>query len=148
MPDGTSLGRMALALKEVAPMRLLTRLVAGGGVAAFFFFSWIIMMLWNSIVAGHLALYKSLSYLQACGLWLLVILLFAWAGIGAGWRFILGWHRERRREEFGREIENKIRCGLARWVGAEKDVEWDELGDKFEKRIKSKFKQWLAEDDT
>ncbi len=129
-------------------MRLLTRLVAGGGVAAFFFFSWIIMMLWNSIVAGHLELAKPLSYLQTCGLWFMIILLFAWTGIGAGWRFRLSWCRERRREESGRDIERKIRRGLARWAGAEEDVEWDDLGNQIEKRLKAKFKQWLAEDDT
>jgi len=37
---------------------------------------------------------------------------------------------------------------LARWAGAEEDVEWDDLGNQIEKRLKSKFKQWLAEDDT
>ncbi|MCR4391714.1 MAG: hypothetical protein NUV94_02785 [Candidatus Acetothermia bacterium] len=127
-------------------MRLLTRLVAGGGVAAFFFFSWVIMMLWNTIVAGHLEIYKPLSYLQACGLWFLLILLFAWAGIGAAWRLKLAWHRQRRWEEYGRGIESKIKRGLARWAGAEEDVDWDELGERLERRIKEKFREWLKED--
>lgn len=58
--------------------------VTGEGVAAFFFFSWIIQLLRNSIVAGHLGLLKPLSYLQAAGLWFLITLLFAWVGIRAG----------------------------------------------------------------
>lgn len=65
-------------------MRWIGGLVTGGGVAAFFFFSWIIQMLFNSIVVGHLGLFKPLSYLQAAGLWFLITLLFAWVGIGAG----------------------------------------------------------------
>lgn len=129
-------------------MRLLTRIVAGGGVAAFFFFSWVIMTLWNSIVAGHLGLARSLSYLQTCGLWFMIILLFAWTGIGAGWRFRAAWRHERRGEEFGRDVERRIKSGFARWVGAERDVDWDELGEKIEQKFKAKFKQWLAEDDT
>ena len=43
-------------------MKTVIGLVTGGGVAAFFFFSWIIQMLWNSIVAGHLGLLKSLLH--------------------------------------------------------------------------------------
>ncbi len=64
-------------------MKLITKFMAGGGVAAFFFFSWIIQILFNSIVVEHLGLLKSLSYWQAAGLWFLITLLFAWAGIGA-----------------------------------------------------------------
>jgi len=126
-------------------MRLLARLVTGGGVAAFFFFSWVIMMLWNNIIAGHLALAKSLSYLQACGLWFMLTLLLAWTGIGLGWRFRTSWHSERCSEEFGRAIERKIKSGFARWVGEEKDLDWDELGERIEKKIKSRIKEWLAE---
>jgi len=66
-------------------------LVTGGGVAAFFFFSWVIQMLWNSIVYGYLGLLKPLSYLQAAGLWFLVSLLFAWVGIGASSRLWRRW---------------------------------------------------------
>ena len=71
-------------------MRTVIGLITGGGVAAFFFFSWVIQMLWNSIVYGHLGLFKPLSYLQAAGLWFLITLLFAWTGIGAGAR---AWRR-------------------------------------------------------
>ena len=53
-------------------MRGLLRLIAAGGIAAFFFFSWIIQLLWNSIIAGHLGLLPELNYLQAAGLWFLV----------------------------------------------------------------------------
>lgn len=65
-------------------MRLLRRIVTSGGVAAFFFFSWVIMMLWNSIIVGHLELTKPLSYLQTCGLWFMITLFLAWTGIGMG----------------------------------------------------------------
>lgn len=146
MPNGASLDRMNLALKGADPMRLVTRLVAGGGVAAFFFFSWVIMMLWNRIVAGHLELAKPLGYLQACGLWFLLILLFSWAGIGLGWRLAWAWRRERRREELGREIESRIKRAFARWAGAEEAATWDEIGDRIETKIKAKFRDWLKED--
>jgi hypothetical protein len=59
--------------------------ITGGGIAAFFF-GWIIQMLWNRIVVGHLELLKPLSYLQAAGLWFLIALLFAWVGARASWR--------------------------------------------------------------
>ena len=127
-------------------MRLLSRIVTGGGVAAFFFFSWVIMMLWNSIVVGHLGLTVPLSYLQTCGLWFMIILLFAWTGIGVRWQFRTTWRTERRAEDFGRDIERKIKSGFTRWVGAEKDMDWDELGEKIEKKIKSRIKDWIAEE--
>lgn len=127
-------------------MRLLRRIMTSGGVAAFFFFSWVIMMLWNSIVVGHLGLAVPLSYLQTCGLWFMIILLFAWTGIGVRWQFRKVWYPERRGEDFGRDVERKIKSGFARWVGAEKDMDWDELGEKIEKKIKSRIKGWLAED--
>lgn len=132
--------------KEVAAMRLITRLVAGGGLAAFFFFSWVIMMLWNSIVAGHLALTKPLSYLQACGLWFLTILLFAWVGVGLSWQLRMAWRRERRAEAAGRDIETRIKRGLARWAGAEEAVSWEELGERVEKKLKDRFREWLREE--
>ncbi|MEN3009839.1 MAG: hypothetical protein ABDI20_02465, partial [Candidatus Bipolaricaulaceae bacterium] len=76
-------------------MRVLHKFLAGGGVAAFFFFAWVIMMLWNSLVAGHLELTKPLNYWQACGLWFLVILFFAWAGLGLRWVWRWTWPEER-----------------------------------------------------
>lgn len=44
----------------------------GGGVAAFFSFSWIIEMLFNSIVVQHLGLFRPLNYWQTAGLWFLI----------------------------------------------------------------------------
>jgi len=126
-------------------MRLLRRIVTSGGVAAFFFFAWVIMMLWNSIIVGHLELAKPLSYLQTCGLWFMITLFLAWTGIGMG-GVRLWWWGERRSEDFGREIENKIKRGFAHWVGTEEDLDWDELGDRIEKKIKARLKEWLAED--
>ncbi|MBC7318203.1 hypothetical protein H5T57_02980 [Candidatus Bipolaricaulota bacterium] len=116
-------------------MRLIYKFLVGGGVAAFFFFAWVIMMLWNSIVAGHLGILPPLSYLQACGLWFLVTLLFAWVGMGVGWRLIMD------REE---RVERRVRKALARWLGRE-DLAWDELGELLEKRIKENLRRWLEE---
>ena len=82
-------------------MRWIIGLVTGGGIAAFFFFSWIIQMLWNSLIWGHLGLLKPLSYLQAAGLWFLVTLLFAWVGIGAG-RYVYLRRKVRDWEEIAR----------------------------------------------
>lgn len=84
----------------------------GGGVAAFFFFSWIIQMLFNSIVVDHLGLFKTLSYLQAAGLWFLVTLLLAWVGIGAARRTY------------------RVK------------PDWDEIGDRIGRKIERKFKEW------
>ncbi len=52
------------------------------GAAAFFFFSWVIELLFNSIVVGKLGLLKPINYWQAAELWFLVTLLFAWSGGG------------------------------------------------------------------
>lgn len=103
-------------------MRLLSRLVAGGGVAAFFFFSWVIMTLWNTIVAGYLELAKPLSYLQTCGLWFMLILLFSWTGIAVRWTFRRGWSSEGRGEDVGREVERRIKRAFARWADTSEDL--------------------------
>jgi len=63
-------------------------LLTGSGIGAFFFFSWVIQMLWNSLVVDHLGLLAKLTYWQAAGLWFLVIILFAWVGIGVSPKFI------------------------------------------------------------
>jgi len=126
-------------------MKLLTKLVAGGGVAAFFFFSWVIMKLWNSLVVRLFDL-PALRYLEVCGLWFLVILVFAWAGIAMNARVFIGRRREERREEVGRRIDEGIKRGFARWVDADEHMEWDEIGERMEKKFKAKFKEWLKED--
>ncbi|MCX7750174.1 MAG: hypothetical protein N2320_01195 [Candidatus Bipolaricaulota bacterium] len=131
---------------EVNAMKLLSRLVAGGGVAAFFFFSWVIMTLWNSIVAGYLELAKPLNYLQTCGLWFMLILLFAWTGIAVRWTFRRAWFPERHRDELDREIERRIKRRLARWAGSDEDADWGELEERLEKKIKAKFREWLEEE--
>ncbi len=75
-------------------MKLLKGAITGGGIAAFFFFSWIIQLLWNSIVVDQLALVAvKLSYWQAAGLWFLLIILFAWAGIGVAPTMSKQWRR-------------------------------------------------------
>ncbi|MFO8034195.1 MAG: hypothetical protein R6U88_03385 [Candidatus Bipolaricaulota bacterium] len=129
-------------------MRLVFKVLRHGDVAAFFFFGWVIMMLWNSIIAGHLGLFPTLSYLQACGLWFLVTLLFAWAGLGgpaAGWSF-RAWRKARQGEEVARDVEQRIKRGFAHWAGTSEDVEWDELGPMIEQRIKTRLKDWLREE--
>jgi len=74
-------------------MRLLRGLITGGGVGAFFLFSYIIELLWNGIVVDQLGLIAvKLNYWQAAGLWFLVIILFAFTGIGVSAR-LLGWRK-------------------------------------------------------
>jgi len=130
-------------------MRMFRRLITGGGIAAFFFFSWVIMMLWNSIISRHLGLLPPLGYLQAAGLWFLIILLFAWTGIGAG-RVRTAIQRQRVKDrdwsEVGDRVEQKIKRGFARWVGTSEDEDWDELGNKIEEKIKKKVREWTEED--
>ncbi len=129
-------------------MRLVFKLIRHGDLAAFFFFSWIIMMLWNSIIARHLGLFPTLSYLQACGLWFLVMILFSWVGVASvagGWPF-RAWRKARQGEEVARDVEHRIKRGFARWVGTSEDADWDELGPMIERRIKSKLRRWLEEE--
>ena len=151
-------------------MKLLAKAIAAGGVAAFFFFSWIIQLLWNSLIAGHLALAPTLSYFQAAGLWFLVSLMFAWVGIGVTptrWlnlRRRRDWHRfgdriereirrhvSRRMEEdegddLGERIEAKIKRGFSRWVGVDEETDWDDLGEHIERKIKQKIRDWTDEE--
>jgi len=75
-------------------MRLLRGLITGGGIGAFFFFSWILQLLWNSILVDQLALVAvRLNYWQAAALWFMSIILFAWAGIGASPRVMKKWRK-------------------------------------------------------
>jgi len=77
-------------------MRVLRGVITGGGVAAFFFFSWIIQLLWNSIVVDQLALVAvKVSYWQAAGLWFLITILFAWTGIGVSPSITRPWRKYR-----------------------------------------------------
>ena len=75
-------------------MKLLRGLITGGGVAAFFFFSWILQLLWNSILFEQLQLVPTaVNYWQAAGLWFFVIILFAWVGIGNPSSFGKKWRK-------------------------------------------------------
>ena len=77
-------------------MRLLRGLITGGGIGAFFFFSWIIQLLWNSILVDQLSLVAvKVSYWQAAALWFLSIILFAWTGIGASSNVVRTWKKHR-----------------------------------------------------
>lgn len=115
----------------------------GGGIAAFFFFSWIIQILFNSIIVGHLGLLKPLNYWQAAGLWFLVTLIFAWVGLGAT-RGLYRLRRERDWERVGERIERRIKEKLREW--AEGDEEWKEVEEKVAAKIKKKIKEWAEED--
>jgi hypothetical protein len=152
-------------------MRLTDKTYSARGIAAFFFFSWIIQLLWNSILVDQLALAAvKLTYWQAAGLWFLATLLFAWVGIG-----VQPWTRRRRDwkrvgdqikrtvrrrvsrwiaedeassnvDELGDRIEAKIKRGFSRWVGVDEEIDWDDLGEHIERKIKRKIRDW-AEDD-
>jgi len=122
-------------------VRLLSKLVAGGGIAAFFFFAWIIQILWNSLVVGHLGLLKPLTYLEAAGLWFLVILLTAWAGLGVGTRFLL-----RARGDRGRRAQLLLGRGFLRWIGLGPKIEWQNQDERMEERIRKRFSEWTKED--
>ena len=77
-------------------MRLLRGLITGGGVGAFFFFSFILQLLWNSILVDQLGLVVvKLNYWQAAALWFMSIILFAWAGIGVSSHAIEKWRKHR-----------------------------------------------------
>jgi len=75
-------------------MKLLRGAITGGGVAAFFFFSWIIQLLWNSILVDQLALVAvKLTYWQAAAMWFLVTILTAWTGIGVSPSLTRKWRK-------------------------------------------------------
>ncbi len=150
-------------------MRGVMRIVAAGGVAAFFFFSWILQLLWNSILVSQLHLVEStVTYWQAAGLWFFVIILLAWTGFGSrSGRWVrrshrtdwdaVGDHIERKIKtrvskwadssdrDFEEDIEAKIKRGFSRWVGVDEDIEWDELGEHIERKIKKNLRSWLDE---
>ncbi len=75
-------------------MRLLRQAITAGGIPAFFFFSWILQMLWNSILHDQLTIVPTpVTYWQAAGLWFFVIILFAWTGIGVSGSFSKRWSK-------------------------------------------------------
>ena len=75
-------------------MKLVHSAITGGGVAAFFFFSWVIQLLWNSILVDQLTLIAvKVTYWQAAALWFLITILTAWTGIGVSPRFRKRWHK-------------------------------------------------------
>jgi hypothetical protein len=153
-------------------MRVLFRGIAAGGVAAFFFFSWILQLLWNSILFDQLALVPTqVTYWQSAGLWFFVTILFAWTGFGArpsrwvrpsrrvnwddvGDRIerrikarVSQWADDNPNEDIGNQIEAKIKRGLSRWVGVDEDIDWDDLGDHIERKIKRHLRDWMDETD-
>ena len=119
------------------------------------------------LVAGHLGIGPTLNYLQTAGLWFLVTIVFAWAGLASRSAFSrrksrkkiehsVGEEIEHRLEtgfskrfdsetadELGAKIERKIRRGFARWVDADENTNWDELGEMIERKIKRKFSEWV-----
>jgi len=126
------------------------------------------MLLWNSLIAGHLGFGPRLTYLQAAGLWFLITILSSFVGVGArplsppsrrrdwssiGKRIerkvkerIAGWAEAEGPDEIGEKIERKIKAGLARWVGAEEEIDWSELGDRIEEKLHERFREWIDRD--
>jgi len=129
-------------------MKFLTKLLAGGGVAAFFFFSWVIMRLWNHILAWRLQLVPPLTYLQAAGLWFLLIILFAWTGIAAA-RGVTLFRKHRDWDDLGGRIESKLKQRLSHWAGTRSHHEsWDDIADRIEQRVKRGLARWLDADES
>jgi hypothetical protein len=151
-------------------MRVLFRGIAAGGVAAFFFFSWILQLLWNSILFEQLQLVPTqVTYWQSAGLWFFVIILLAWTGFAARPRTWLRrskrvdwdcvgdrierkiksrvshWADDGTDRDLGDQIEARIKQGFSRWVGVEGDIEWDDLGEHIERKIKRNLRDWLDE---
>ena len=152
-------------------MRLLRLLIARGEIPAFFFFSFILMLLWNSLVARQLGWGPTLSYLQTAGLWFLLNLAFAWAGIGARSAIGFGQSRGFRRsgrhrgigdhvrsairddlspersaedsDDLGDRIERRIKRGFARWVDADEETDWSDLGKRIERKIRRTIREWI-----
>ena len=146
-------------------MRLLVSLITKGGIPAFFFFSYVLMLLWNSLIADHFGWAPPLSYLQTAGLWFLVILSLAWAAIGS--RSLVSHRRQSRRsgsddrferdvewqacgsdmdgekEDVGARVERKIKRGLARWVGTDGETDWEDLGALIERKIRRCVHKWV-----
>ena len=98
-------------------------------VAAFFFFSWVIKLLWNSILVDQLRLAPAeLTYWQAAALWFLVSILLAWTGLARrpGWlTFQIRWSPLSR---LTRALKREIRSQLGEWARAEESEETDGLG--------------------
>jgi hypothetical protein len=151
-------------------MRGILRWIAAGGVAAFFFFSWILQLLWNSILFSQLQLVPvHVTYWQSAGLWFFVTILFAWTGFastprrrfstlgGSDWRR-LGDRIERKVKarisdwsatsdhDLEDRIEARIKHGFSKWVGVGEDMDWDDLGEHIERKIKRHLRDWLNED--
>jgi len=75
------------------------------------FFSWIIHLLWNSILVDQLALVAiKVYYWQAAVLWFLSIILFAWAGVAVSPCMARKW---RKFDEPG-GAQKKKPCGTSR----------------------------------
>jgi hypothetical protein len=153
-------------------MKLAERTLNARWIAVFFFFSWIIQLLWNSILVDQLALVAfKLNYWQAAALWFLTTLLFAWVGIGVqptrrtrirergDWDEI--GHRIERKvrgcvsrwveddkdpDDLGERIEANIKRGFSRWVGVDEEIDWDDLGEHIERKIKQKVRDWAEEE--
>jgi hypothetical protein len=68
-------------------MKILKGPFSLSGAATFFFFSWVMQMLFNSIVVGHFGLLSPINYWQAASLLFLSIIAFAWSGRGVSRSF-------------------------------------------------------------
>jgi len=119
-------------------MRFLTRLIGRSGIPAFFFFSFVLMLLWNSLVAEHLGCGPTLSYLQTAGLWFLLSFGFAWTGIGA--RSAFGFRQPGNEHGISGHLGSPIRDRLS---SAERTADSDDLGDRIARRVKRRSARWV-----
>jgi len=98
-------------------------------VAAFFFFSWVIRLLWNSILVDQLRLAPvELTYWQAAALWFLVSILLAGTGLARhpGWLTLqIRWISLSR---LTRALKREIRSQLGEWARTDESERGDSLG--------------------
>ena len=84
-------------------MKLFRGPFTPGGAATFFLFSWVLQMLFNSIVVRHFGLLSPINYWQAASLLFLATIAFAWSGRGLS-RTILGFLDFDRGDLYGLEV--------------------------------------------
>ena len=83
------------------------------------------------------------NYWQAAGLWFFVIILFAWTGFGGRPRSWIQASRRSDWDQFGDRIERKVKARVSQWA----DSPDHDLEDKLEARIKRGFSRWVDTDD-
>lgn len=149
-------------------MQTVIWVITRGGIPAFFFFALVLMLLWNEIVVDQLNWGPTLTYLQVVGIWFLVSFGLSWVGIAAralrpirdaARRPSLGERIERTIEshverfeerddwdDSGDRIERKVKRAFARWADADEGFDWEELGELIERKIRRKVRDWADQE--